>query len=59
MRDVTELISNVIGLVIVVAAMFLWFRAVAYDYKSNETMLVAIWVLCPPCGVIRGGYLVL
>jgi hypothetical protein len=52
---VSELLAVAVG----IGCLYLWAVAIAHDYKRNEPLLSAAWVICPPCGVVRGGYLIL
>ncbi len=52
-----DIIGGIIALALALLVLTLWFDAVKYDWRRNEPLLVTAWVVCPPCGVVRGAYL--
>jgi hypothetical protein len=52
-----KLLGELVAAVVGVLAVYLWITAIAHDYKRNEPLLAVAWVVCPPCGVVRGAYL--
>jgi hypothetical protein len=53
------LVADLMAVAGAILGVYLWVTAIAYDYKRNEPLLTMVWVACPPCGVIRGGYLLI
>jgi len=54
-----KLIAELVALAVGLAALYLWVAAIAHDYKCGEPLLAMAWIACPPCGVVRGGYLLI
>jgi hypothetical protein len=54
-----SLAAEIMAVAVGILAVYLWVAAIAHDYKRNEPLLSLAWVACPPCGVVRGGYLLI
>lgn len=52
-----ELVGTLIVVGVGIICLVGWLEAARYEYRRNEPLLVLAWVACPPCGVVRAGYL--
>jgi hypothetical protein len=51
-----ELLTSTLVLICGLLSVSAWILALNHDLKRGEPLLAVAWVVCPPCGVLRGGY---